>query len=139
LYEDGRARAFFTDCTICELSQGAGVQVTDAGGCLHSLTCRLLVQFYYFASRALLKYLFCSNRGAFDWHIEQARPLSSHARLLSLTASQLLTFAEWASLDEESRAREGERRRQLFEATKWGVSSINNAPRLLAVRSATSV
>lgn len=40
LYEDGRARAFFADCTICELCQGAGVQVTDAGGVSHSLTCR---------------------------------------------------------------------------------------------------
>ena len=40
LYEDGRARAFFADGTICELCQGAGVQVTDAGGVSHSLTCR---------------------------------------------------------------------------------------------------
>lgn len=43
LYEDRRARAFFVDCIICELSQSAGVQVTDAGGRVHSLTCRCLV------------------------------------------------------------------------------------------------
>lgn len=102
LYEDHRARAFFVDCTICELSQGAGVQVTDAGGFTYSLT--------------------CSNRGAFDWHIEQ-----------------LLTFAEWASMDEESRVRDNERRRQVFEATELGVRSINNTLRLLAVRSAAAV
>jgi hypothetical protein len=40
LYEDGRARAFFGDCTICELSHGCGIHVTDAGGIVHSLTSR---------------------------------------------------------------------------------------------------
>jgi hypothetical protein len=53
-------------------------------------------------------------------------------------ASQLLTFAEWASMDVESRAREDERRRQVFEATEWGVRSINDTLQLLAVRSVAS-
>jgi hypothetical protein len=51
---------------------------------------------------------------------------------------QLLTFAEWASMDEESRARADERRRLVFQATEWGMSSIDAALRLLAVRSAAS-
>ena len=48
-----------------------------------------------------------------------------------------MTFAEWAGMDGEARARENERRRQIFEATERGVSGINNTLRLLAVRSAT--